>query len=1122
MLGTGNNQGNHVSQNNHSLRQSRQQLSWEFNILVSHFTYYLLTKPFSIYRSSAGSGKTRTLAKEYLKLALEHRGYYFRHILAVTFTNKSTQEMKDRILAYLDDFANGRKNELADELKRELHQDDNTFQERSRDVQREILHNYSQFSISTIDAFFQKVIRSFTREAGLMGDYRLEVEQDLVLEEVIDELIDELGNNKELTEWVVEFAKENLENERAWDVRQNLREFAEQIFREEFKTIEDDVINETNDHDFFNNLKNDVKQIRFGFIRYIAGRAKAALSIIRENNLTADDFKYGGGIFNFFSKASAIVKVSDFDEQEKGKRSVGDYLKSSNWPDKDTQRKNLVLQLAEQKLLPILIEINSYWNDQYTKSLSAELVLNNFYSFGLIADISRKLKEYKEKNNLMLLADAPKFLNGVIQDSDTPFIYEKVGSFYRNFLIDEFQDTSGYQWKNFLPLLTNSLDQGNRSIVVGDVKQAVYRWRGGDLNLLQQEVEQQIGKDRVDVVELGTNYRSASCIVDFNNMLFKSAASLVAQKTNGVLPTEAFKDVAQKGVKQEEGFVQVQFIKEELKEDNWKELALEQVPLHLEQLQLLGIKLSDIAILVRKNDEGQKVAAYLLNYKNSDKANPNCLYDVISNESLRLDGAASVNVLLGALRYLQNPEDSIARAQLSYEFARLKEPNRELTEVFTVANQVFFEGHLPPAFSKSKAWLKKLPLFELTETLIEFFKIGEEKGELAYLQAFQDIVLDFYSRERNDLGAFLEWWESNKHKKSLRVSGEVNAVQIVTVHKSKGLQFKYVLIPFCSWSLDHEQFREPLLWVKSEKSPFQQAGFLPIKYSNKLKDSYFSSYYEQEFIRTYLDNLNLLYVACTRAEQGLFITAPHPENRNRRESVAKLIFESISTDPELQKHWNENTLQWKVGELASPPGEKKGKTSSLQLKSYSASHWRDKLIIKRSSTSFFEKPEDVSREKILYGLHMHAVLSRICYATEISVALDLIVAEGLIKEAEREPLLKQLDSLLSQPKVTDWFSNAWDVRTEVPILLPGGEESRIDRLMVKGKKAIVVDFKTGERNKRDLQQVLDYVNILHQMNFTDVEGYVLYLRDMEVVSALTEGKRKVKNRKDEKQLGLGF
>jgi ATP-dependent exoDNAse (exonuclease V) beta subunit len=1034
--------------------------------------------------------------------------------------------MKDRILAYLDDFANGRDKELAEELKSELHLDDNTFQERSRDVQREILHHYSQFSISTIDAFFQKVIRSFTREAGLMGDYRLEVDQDLVLEEVIDDLIDELGSNKELTEWVVEFARENLENERAWDVRLNLREFAEQIFKEEFKAIEEDVIKETNDHGFFKELKSKLWQSKNFFLGKVSKPAIEALKIMNEKGWDPTEISFGknSGLTTFFKKFAFEKNLGEHKEPSDRMRSY--FTVPEKWPSKTTARSAEIKQTAKEKLIPIIEELIDIYDHYYDQGLSAELALNNFYSFGLIADISRKLKEYKTQNNLMLLADAPKFLNEVIADSDTPFIYEKVGSFYRNFLIDEFQDTSGYQWKNFLPLLTNSLDQGNRSIVVGDVKQAVYRWRGGDLNLLQEEVEQQIGKDRVRMIELDTNFRSASHIVDFNNKVFKGASSLVSQATNGALPANAFKDVSQKGVKKEEGYVQVQFIKEEPKDgfssnkqSSWKELALEQVANQLEQLQAIGVKLSDIAILVRKNLEGQEVATYLLNYANSDHAKKNCRYDVISNESLRLDGAASVNVLLAAMRYLQNPDDSIARAQLGYEYARLKEPNRELSEVFTVANQVFFESNLPEAFAKSKTWLKKLPLFELTETLIEIFKIGDEKGELTYLQAFQDLVLEFYSRERNDLGAFLEWWETNKNKKSLQVSGEVNAVQILTVHRSKGLQFKYVLIPFCSWNMDHDFYKEPLLWVKSEKPPFQNAGYLPIKYGSKLEKSYFHSYYEEELIRVYLDNLNLLYVACTRAENGLFITAPNP---GKRETVAKLIFDSIHVDLELQKNWNANALQWKVGELKPSTHQEKAGLSSLELKNYPSSRWRDKLIIKRSSTSFFEKPDEISQEKIRYGIHMHAVLSRIRYESEISDALNLIVSEGLITESEIEPLSRQLDVLLSQPLIRDWFTQAWDVRTEVPVLLPGGEESRIDRLMVKNKKAIVVDFKTGERNKRDQQQVLDYMNVLRQMNFSDVEGYVLYLRDMEVLNVMEQKAKTSKRKENKDQLGLGF
>ena len=330
---------------------------------------------------------------------------------------------------------------------------------------------------------------------------------------------------------------------------------------------------------------------------------------------------------------------------------------------------------------------------------------------------------------------------------------------------------------------------------------------------------------------------------------------------------------------------------EELK---WKDQALHSIPGYLEELQELGASLKDIAILVRRNEEGQQIVAELLQYKNSGHAKARFHYEVVSNESLRLDGASSVNLLLAAMKYLLNPEDAIARAQLAYEFAKLHEPDRPLVEVFAVTNQTIFENNLPPAFTKEKTFLKKLPLFELTETLVSIFKLGEIKGELAYLITFQNLVLEFYSREKNDLGAFLEWWEDNKGKKSIQVSGEVDAVQILTIHKSKGLQFKYVIVPFCAWGLDHDTWQAPNLWVTTPSEPFHEAGYLPVKYSSKLKQTLFANFYEEERTRSYLDNLNLLYVALTRAEHGLIVTAPHPEEvKNVRSGVAQLLYNSI-------------------------------------------------------------------------------------------------------------------------------------------------------------------------------------------------------------------------------------
>lgn len=1087
-----------------------------------------MTKTFSVYRSSAGSGKTRTLAKAYLRLALKYRNDYFKHILAVTFTNKASQEMKDRILLYLDAFAQGRDNELAKELQAELGMDAQTFQQHSQEAQSLLLHQYDSFAISTIDAFFQKVIRSFIREAGITGDYRLEIDQDAVLEEVIDNLIDELGENKELTDWVVDFAKENLENERSWDVRYSLIDFAKEIFREEFKGIEDVVSRTTAGQDFFKRLRERLWAVRNDFLSDISLPARHCLQLIESKGWGTDDFKYGkaSGLLTFLTANASAKSIGKC--KAPGERIRNEFIVPENWPNKKFRQAADVVALARDQFVPCLEKMLNAFELKYKKALSAEVALQNMYVFGLITDISRKLREYKDENNLMLLADAPKFLNGVIRDSDTPFIYEKVGSFYKNYLIDEFQDTSGLQWQNFQPLIVNSLDQGYPSLVVGDVKQAIYRWRGGDLSLLQEQIGNLIGKERMEIRELDNNFRSAPEIVQFNNALFRRASRLLIPGSDPSLSSLAYTDVEQVASKSDQGFVEVRFVSDVRTDDgqaeqSWKEIALDQLPLTMEKLQESGAALKDIAILVRKNDEGQKIANYLLQYKNSSKARAGCSYDVVSNESLRIDGAASVNLLLGAMRYLLNTDDSIARAQLGYEFARLHEPERELSEVFAVSSQSIFENNLPAAFSKAKGALKKLPLIELSETLIDIFELGKVTGELVYLQTFQDIVLEFSSRERNDLGAFLEWWEANKQKKSIQISGEVNAAQILTIHKSKGLQFKYVIIPFCSWPLDHEQWQAPNLWVRSDEEPFTDAGFLPVKYSKGLEDTFFSPFYEEERKKIYLDNLNLLYVALTRAERGLVVFAPSIETRGARSSIAGLLYDSIQTEEALSSGWDAGTACFKSGAWITTGSPEKEEHGAVQLHEYLAFPWRDKLVIRQAGASWFSESADAQRDRTGYGIYMHAVLSRIHYGDEVESMLSKILQEGLITSSEREPLLGQLKVLMENPKIAGWFSRDWEVRTEVPILLPGGEENRIDRLLVKDRKAIVVDFKTGSRKKADEKQVLQYMDILRQMNFPAVEGYLLYLGETAIVEVKAPSKlRLVQKAKDRDQLDLGF
>jgi ATP-dependent helicase/nuclease subunit A len=1083
-------------------------------------------KPLIIYRSSAGSGKTRTLAKEYLKLGLKHKSGYFRHILAVTFTNKATQEMKERIVRYLNDFIEGRDNSLEHELKRELGQSDIEFKENCSELRSLILHQYSQFSISTIDAFFQKVIRSFTREAGLSGDYRLEADNEAVLEEVVNTLIDAIGEDKDLRRWIVDFAIQNLESDKPWDMRRGLIDFSKEILSEEFKLIERDFSKKTGDRKFLKDLLAELGKTTGSFVNHVQALARRGFQVIEDRQFNKGDFWHGAA-YGFFQKLTTLGTVGDFEMP--GVRVTRDLQDLKNWPQKQSPRLKEILGVAEAELLPLLKEILEYRERNFNRALSAEVVQSNFYAYGLMADVSKKLQEYKAENNMMLLADAPQFLQELIGDSDAPFIYEKTGSFFKNYLIDEFQDTSNLQWRNFVPLITESLSSNHRNVIVGDVKQAIYRWRGGDLTLLQEKLEQQIGTDRVARANLSDNYRSASNIISFNNQLFKSAAAFVSEETGTNLAENAYTDVSQNIIRETKGFVTIQFLEEEKdQEHKWKTLAKAQLVKTLEEWQQAGVKMKDIAILVRTNGEGQELVAHLLSYKNSTEAKATLNYDVISNESLRIDGAASVNLILAAMRYLNNHLDGVARAELAYEFARIHQSGLALSDVFSVADQLTFESFLPNEFTSQKTELRKLPLFEMTEMLIRIFRLSDQERELTYLLAFQDIVLNFYTRERNDLQAFLEWWEDNKDsdKTSVKTSGSIDAAEILTIHKSKGLQFKYVIIPFCSWTLDHQGFKQPNLWVEADTPMFKDAGHLSVKYSSKLENTVFAPYYHHERTQIFLDNVNILYVALTRAELGMKIFAPLKKLTNRKgeltvPDVSALLQYCITTNETLGNLWEKSAMRWHSGTLERIPEGKdfhQEEIKQLSLKHYPVSRWRDKLVIRQAGKTYFDSDKE---ERVKYGIHVHSVLSYIHTKTDVDAALQRAIQEGLLTTLESDQVKAELQQLLSVPMISSWFDEGWEVHTEVPVILPGGEESRFDRLLIKDNKAIVIDFKTGASSKTDQQQVLAYMDILRSMNFTEVEGNVLYVRTGEVVE-VKAGKVKLVKKKDDSQLDLGL
>ncbi len=1046
------------------------------------------TKPFLVYRSSAGSGKTRSLSKEYLKLALGFKSDYFKHILAVTFTNKATQEMKDRILQYLIEFSSGEKNELAQELMDELQLDRVSFLNRSKETLTLVLHNYSRFSVSTIDAFFQKVIRSFTRESGLMGNFRLEIDSDLVLEEVIGNLLDDLGQDTDLTQWVLDFSRDNLKEAANWNITYALVAFAREILKEDFKLIEKKILDRAS-HGQVKEVHKVLLEGKRKFTDDLKVWGKEALAVLEKHAITSDHFSYrnSGTAYTFFYNYANNEFYEPPDRVRNSSKDPFVWVKKG-------EVLNPLLPLAKGVLGDLLRKMLDYYDQELKRYQSIKKVLDHFYEYALISDIVSKLSTYKAENNVMLIADASQFLNGIIGNSDTPFIYEKAGSFYNHFLIDEFQDTSELQWNNFKPLLMDSLDQNQLNMVVGDVKQSIYRWRGSDSSLLQTRVESQVGEERTFKRELSDNYRSAGNVLEFNNLFFHRAANRVAEIIDSPLSKDVYKGVEQQNKKfPGEGFVHFRFFKDW--SEAGKESALQQTVKFIEEIQLQGHNASDIAILVRKNDEGQDVANFLQQYQAEGKANPKYSYEVISSDSLRLDAALCVSLLVMAYRVINNAKDKAARGELALAYAIMNALEMDGPSVARFYQEVFSDEVI--------LGLSSLPIDEVTEALIRLFNLGDDPTELAYLLAFQEVVIEFVAYEKNDIGSFLDWWALNSSKKSVQASSRADAMRIITIHKAKGLEFKFVLIPFGDWKLDHD--KAPIIWCQSDQPPFNQLGHMAVRYTSSLKDSFFEEDYLKEKHKAYLDNLNILYVALTRAEMGLIFFGPAWDNEGDPGNVGELAYNVLDIDPLLKPKLNAEHLIWESGKiLTGLKGDEDEPDGKVILGGYQAFDWRNKLVIRTEGTEFFLEAKTEKRRKINFGILLHKILSRMAYKPEAESVVSQLVSEGVIMKEEVGEVNTLLEKMWALPVVANWFSKEWTVKTEAPLLVPHLRPERIDRVIFKEtpggkKKAVIIDYKSGAKKQADKDQVMAYAQHLQQMGYVDVEGYLLYLFPLEVV-----------------------
>ncbi|MFK7903763.1 MAG: UvrD-helicase domain-containing protein, partial [Chitinophagales bacterium] len=1076
--------------------------------------------PLTIYKSSAGSGKTYTLVKEYVNL-LVRRPNEFRNILAITFTNKATDEMKGRIIEALSLLSDEKFEGLAKQLAKENPDiPASDIPKNAQTALQNILHNYSEFTVSTIDSFFQRILRANAKELKLPLRYEVEMDRTFVLDQITAHLMLDIGNIDGLTNWLEDFAFSQIEEDKGWNIERNIRELGNQIFIEEVweRLMQEDQKAQSEHEEGkkpkssreirelrYKRLKKIIEQlwgIKRDFEKKLKDWGKEAVDIIEGYGLKMTDFKAGTAVY--------------FENIQKGVYKRGATLEkiyqgnTSAWCTKTAAKKAIIEQAVHSSLQDILTESIDYYNTNLIEYTSASEVLKNIYVYGILNDLKDKLRDYRTDNNMMLISDTNNVIREAVSDNDTHFIFEKIGIVYKHVLIDEFQDTSNYQWDNIKHIADNSISQGNFTLVVGDVKQSIYRWRGGNMQLLMKGVQEKFEKNRnvTSVQNLAHNWRSHKHVVAFNNAFFSAAVEVLT--ANMQIPearqlVQAYESVKQDIQHDTGGLVKVEF----LPSSGWKEEAGERMLGIIGELQKEGKSLKDIAILVRTNLEGSDIAEKLAGAG----------IKVISSESLLLKNSPKVMLLISILRYLSDHRDIIAKTEILVHWLQVQGKTDEIDHRIYTDHQTknkeedkeaeiksFFQQLLPPRFHEDINNLVKKPLYELIELLIEVLMLNDKAD--AYIQRFQDLVLEHNSTKSADVNHFLGWWNDHEDsdKTSIIVPKGEDAVTIITIHKAKGLEFPIVVMPYCDWSLTPKM--SSIIWTESDKAPFDEMGPLPLKFSNNLRDSYFRPDYEKELLMTYIDNLNVLYVAFTRPVERLYILTREVKRGGNLNSVYQLLSSTLQSDGfEYNEHFDNSTVSFALPqnfEEGDSKSSHKEETSEqvTPLSTYLCNDYQNKITIRSDSDRFFMLFDSKKSEAIKTGQKIHSVLEKMVFAKDLEKVMRQLQIQGILQAVDIPIIRERIKKTFQDKKVQSWFSNEWEVLAERRLLR--NQDSYIpDRVLIKDNQAIVIDYKTGKNDNKHKRQVNRYAQILEGIGYQVTEKYLLYVgEDIEIVEVV--------------------
>jgi ATP-dependent exoDNAse (exonuclease V) beta subunit len=1029
---------------------------------------------FQVYNASAGSGKTFTLVKEYLKVLLNSEDIFsFQKILAVTFTNKAAGEMKERVLSSLEDFAAGKENDLCNIIIKEIDADKPIIQQRSKKILEAILQNYAAFSITTIDSFTHKIIKSFAYDLGLPQNFEVEMDAVSLLNQAVDVLISKIGSDKKLTKLLIDYSLDKTDDDKSWDISKDLNEFAKVLLNEDdikhFRALANKKLED------FTNLKTKLYSHQKELKEAIKNVGAAFLDLIENHGIAHKDFMRAT-IPKFFLDLSAKSVNIDF---LKRSETIEKAIENHQYYSKTTT--TAVASLIEN-IVPEIINLYAQSKDLYSQFLMNKLALKNIIPLAVLNNINIELEQIKEENNIRLNAEFNQLISDNIKEQPAPFIYERIGQRFQHYFIDEMQDTSELQWQNLIPLIDNALAQENSNLLlVGDGKQAIYRWRGGKA---EQFIE--LGSPlknpfhvKKEIKSLETNFRSYSEVINFNNSFFQHTANFIQN--------DSYKNLFIEGNKQFEnskkgGFVSLTFLEKEEDKDLEKLKYPKKV---LEKINKLkdSFSLNEICVLTRTKKDGVAVANYL-----SENG-----VDIISSETLLIQNSLKVCFIIDVLKVLQNANDEETRFEVLYflhQHLQIKNPKHIFFKEFSkVDNQTIFESLKLYGISFEISTFYQLPFYEKIEEIIRGFNLIHTSD--AYLQFFLDVVIE-QQRKSTDVADFLEFWELKKDKLSIVAPGSSNAVQIMTIHKSKGLEFPVVIFP-CDVNI-YKQIN-PKVWLNELPENYDNFEELLIPYNKEL--SYVNDtgleIYNQQREELELDNFNLLYVSLTRAVEQLYvitemkISAKGEENTN--------FYSGVFINYLIQnKLWKEGVLEYYFGdEIRVSKNELQSSVAEIHQK-FISTPWQEHNVVLLAGAS---KLWDTNQGKAInFGNLFHEILSKIITEKDVSKIIAAYHQEGIIDKNQLLIINSTIISVVNHPKLASYFSEEVTVYNEREIVDTDNQIIIPDRLVFLGEnEVVIIDYKTGNPSAEHHQQLLKYERVLKTMHFKVDKKLLIYIND---------------------------